>query len=244
VGSVLAAIAAVTDKVTIGPLVAATSFHSPAMLAKKAAALHEISQGRFVLGLGAGWNEIDYRAFGFAYHHRVSRFEEAFTIIRQLLDGKKVSFNGTYYAIENCELLPVLDPPKVPLMVGSTGPRMLEITLPHVKAWNAWFTSFGNTPGGLRKILSDVQVICDRLYVDYDALSKSVAVLVQAPGGMGRNAGDVSSQIPSPLVGSRDQLVESLVKFYALGIDEVQLVLDPITIDSIAWCGEIIRQLP
>ncbi len=64
--SVLAAIAAVTDKITIGPLVAATSFHSPAMLAKKAAALHEISEGRFVLGLGAGWNEIDYRAFGFA----------------------------------------------------------------------------------------------------------------------------------------------------------------------------------
>ena len=84
----LTAIAAVTERVQIGPLVACTSFHNPAMLAKKAATLDEISGGRLILGLGAGWNEAEYSAFGFPYDHRVSRFEEAFTIIRTLLrDG-------------------------------------------------------------------------------------------------------------------------------------------------------------
>src|ERR671921_1576256 len=81
----LAAIAQATERVEIGPLVASTSFHAPAMLAKQAATVDAISQGRLVLGLGAGWNEREYTAFGFPYDHRVSRFEEAFTIIRRLL---------------------------------------------------------------------------------------------------------------------------------------------------------------
>ncbi len=73
--SQMAALAAITSRVEIGPLVAATSFHSPAMLAKKAATVDEISDGRLILGLGAGWNETEYAAFGFAYDHRVSRLE-------------------------------------------------------------------------------------------------------------------------------------------------------------------------
>src|SRR5688500_17161810 len=89
--SLLAALAAVTERVEIGPLVASTSFHAPAMLAKKAATVDEISDGRLILGLGAGWNRPDYDAFGFPYDHRVSRFEEAFTIIRELLAiGRKI----------------------------------------------------------------------------------------------------------------------------------------------------------
>ena len=85
----LAAIASATERVEIGPLVAATSFHNPGLLAKQAATVDEISGGRLVLGLGAGWNEAEYTAFGLPFDHRVSRFEEAFTVIRTLLaDGR------------------------------------------------------------------------------------------------------------------------------------------------------------
>ena len=94
--SQMAAIAAITQRVEIGPLVAATSFHSPAMLAKKAITLDEISNGRFILGLGAGWNEAEYRAFGFAFDRRASRFEEAFEIIRRLVAGERVDFSGEF----------------------------------------------------------------------------------------------------------------------------------------------------
>ena len=76
------------------------------MLAKKAATLDEISGGRLILGLGAGWNETEYRAFGFPFDHRVSRFEEAFTIIRTLLREGRCDFEGTYYQLRDCELLP------------------------------------------------------------------------------------------------------------------------------------------
>ncbi len=137
--SLLAALAAVTERVEIGPLVASTSFHAPAMLAKKAATIDEISGGRLILGLGAGWNRPDYDAFGFPYDHRVSRFEEAFTILRELLTTGHSDRSGTYYTVHRAELLPRGPRPEgPPLMVGSIGERMLGITLPHVMAWNAW----------------------------------------------------------------------------------------------------------
>src|SRR5713226_5710794 len=124
----LAALAAATERVELGPLVASTSFHAPAMLAKQAATVDAISGGRLILGLGAGWNEREYRAFGFPYDHRVSRFEEAFTIIRRLLRGGRVDFDGAYYRAEDCVLDPgPARPGGPPLMLGSTSPRMMRI---------------------------------------------------------------------------------------------------------------------
>ena len=104
--STLAALAAVTSRVELGPLVASASFHNPAMLAKKAAAVDEISGGRLILGLGAGWNEPEYQAFGYPFDHRVERFEEAFAIIRALLREGAVDFSGRWYEARDCELLP------------------------------------------------------------------------------------------------------------------------------------------
>src|SRR5258708_17731515 len=96
----LAALAAATERVELGPLVASTSFHTPAMLAKQAATVDPISGGPLILGLCAGWNEREYRAFGFPYDHPVSRFQEAFTIIRSLLRGGRVDFGGPYYPVQ------------------------------------------------------------------------------------------------------------------------------------------------
>src|SRR5215468_8349248 len=162
----LAALAAATERVELGPLVASTSFHAPAMLAKQAATVDAISGGRLVLGLGAGWNEREYRAFGFPYDHRVSRFEEAFTVVRELLRDGRSDFAGTYYEVDDC----VLDPPPSraggpPLMLGSTGPRMLRIGLPHVDSWNVWWSEYGNSPQGfaaLRERVDQTAAECGR----------------------------------------------------------------------------------
>ncbi|HSG80205.1 MAG TPA: LLM class flavin-dependent oxidoreductase, partial [Acidimicrobiia bacterium] len=102
----LAALAEATERVELGPLVAATSFHSPPMLAKKAVTVDEISGGRLILGIGAGWNEVEYRGFGFAFDRRASRFEEAFTIIRRLLAGERVDHVGTFYEVDGAEIHP------------------------------------------------------------------------------------------------------------------------------------------
>ncbi|MGZ6214182.1 MAG: LLM class flavin-dependent oxidoreductase, partial [Candidatus Limnocylindria bacterium] len=178
----LAAIAAVTERIQIGPLVAAASFHNPAMLAKQAATLDEISGGRLILGLGAGWNEVEYLAFGFPFDHRVSRFEEAFTVIRTLLAEGRCDFHGTYYDLRDCELLPRGprhgDREGPPLMVGSMGERMLAITLPWVQAWNAWFNSFGNSVDGYRPLRDAVDAACRAVGRDPAEVERTLALLV------------------------------------------------------------------
>ncbi|NNC91069.1 MAG: LLM class flavin-dependent oxidoreductase [Acidimicrobiia bacterium] len=236
----LAAIAALTERVELGPLVASTSFHSPAMLAKKAATIDEISDGRLILGLGAGWNETEYRAFGFPFDRRVSRFEEAFTIIRTLLRSGEVDFEGDFYSIRDCEILP--RGPRTtgpPLMIGSQGPRMLAITAPHMDAWNAWHAWFGNDPERLAPIiarLDDALITAGR---DPSDVEKTAAVLVQF-GGDGRVAGDPSRGISVPLWGTHEKIASTLLRYGELGIKHLQIILDPINVASIEQMADIL----
>ncbi|MEP7114854.1 MAG: LLM class flavin-dependent oxidoreductase, partial [Ilumatobacteraceae bacterium] len=137
----LAALAASTERVLLGPLVASAGFHEPTMLAKQAATVDGVSGGRLIVALGAGWNEREYRAFGFPFDRRVSRFAEAFTIIRTLLADGEIDFAGEFYRVEKCVLHPrATRPGGPPLMVGSVRPRMLSITLPYIDAWNVWWS--------------------------------------------------------------------------------------------------------
>ena len=239
--SLLAALAVATERVEIGPLVACTNFHNPAMLAKKAATLDEISGGRLILGLGAGWNEVEYRAYGFPYDARVSRFEEAFTIIRTLLRDGAIDFEGRYYRARDCELVP--RGPRQggpPLMVGSIGERMLRITAPHVDAWNAWYDWFGNRPDGLEPLRQKVDEACVEVGRDPATLDRTVAVLVRLSGGSGRDQGGAAP----PLEGTPDALASGLLAYRDAGIAHLQLVLDPITrasIEELAPALEIVR---
>jgi alkanesulfonate monooxygenase SsuD/methylene tetrahydromethanopterin reductase-like flavin-dependent oxidoreductase (luciferase family) len=234
----LAAIAAVTERVQIGPLVAATSFHNPALLAKQAATVDEISGGRLILGLGAGWNEAEYAAYGFPFDHRVSRFEEAFTIIRSLLTNGRCDVHGTYYDLDDCELLP-RGPRHAhgegpPLMVGSMGERMLSITLPHVQAWNAWFTWFDNSVEGYRPIRDGVDAACRLVGRDPSEVERTLALLVAFPGALGRALGERTRPDATPIAGDPETLAATLCDFAGEGVGHVQLVLDPITAETIA----------
>ncbi|MFN2418601.1 MAG: LLM class flavin-dependent oxidoreductase [Candidatus Limnocylindria bacterium] len=232
--STLAALATVTERVELGPLVASTSFHNPAMLAKKAAAIDEISDGRLILGLGAGWNEVEYAAYGFPFDHRVSRFEEAFTIIRLLLSTGRCDFHGTYYQLDNAELLPRGPRPDgPPLMIGSIGERMLRIALPHVSSWNAWSAWFGNSLEGYLPMCDRVDAACVEAGRDPTEVERTLALLVAFSGAVGR--GSAVSEAPfEPIDGAAESLVPTLRGFAAAGVGHVQLVLDPITVESIA----------
>ncbi len=238
----LAAIAVLTDRVEFGPLVASTSFHNPAMLAKKAATIDEISGGRLILGLGAGWNETEYEAFGFPFDHRVSRFEEAFTIIRTLLRTGEIDFDGTYYTLRDCVIHPRGPRPEgPPLMIGSHGSRMLGITAPHMDAWNAWHAWFGNDSSRLKPFLDQLDRSLEAAGRHPEEVERSVAVLVQFGGGSGRVAGDPDRGVSRPLAGSPGEIAAGLLEYRDLGVNHLQLVLDPISLASIA---EMARVLP
>ena len=240
----LAAIAASTTRIRLGPLVAATAFHSPAMLAKLAATVDEISGGRLTLGLGAGWNEVEFEAFGFPFDHRIDRFEEAFTVIRTLLREGSIDFDGRYVQARHAELRPPpARPGGPPLLIGSTGPRMLRITMPYADAWNAWYKDFGNRPEGLGPLLAKVDEACREVGRDPAEVARTVAVLIQLPGGRGRVMGDAGAAAIPPLRGDADELAEDLRAFARAGIAGVQLVVDPITTDSIEALAPVLAAL-
>jgi alkanesulfonate monooxygenase SsuD/methylene tetrahydromethanopterin reductase-like flavin-dependent oxidoreductase (luciferase family) len=242
--SMLSAIAAVTDKIEFGPLVACTAFHNPAVLAKQAATIDEISDGRLILGLGAGWNETEFGAFGVPFDHRIDRFEEAFTIIRTLLQEGAIDFDGVYYQARDCELVPRGPRPAgPPLMIGSNGPRMLRIAAPHVGAWNSWFSDIGNDPAGIAPLRDAVDAACRDVGRDPADIDRTVAMLVRFPDGTGRIQGSYAESPPPPLEGPPDVMAERLRAYAREGIGHVQLVIDPITRGSIEGFAPVLALL-
>jgi probable F420-dependent oxidoreductase len=224
----LAALAAVTERVKLGPLVACTAFHPPGVLARMAASVDEVSGGRLVLGIGAGWNEAEFRAFGIPYDRRVSRFEEAFEIVRRLLAGERVTFSGRFYSVEDAVLLPP-SRRRVPLMVGANAPRMLSIALPHVEAWNTWYTHYGNTAEGFAQLDANVSKAAERAGRDPARLERSSCVLVSAGGT------DERPETAPPV--EADRLADHLRELEKAGADESILVASPITEVSIRELG-------
>jgi alkanesulfonate monooxygenase SsuD/methylene tetrahydromethanopterin reductase-like flavin-dependent oxidoreductase (luciferase family) len=242
--TLLAAVAASTTRIELGPLVACTNFHNPALLAKQAATIDELSGGRFVLGLGAGWNEPEFRAYGYPYDHRIDRFEEAFTIIRTLLREGAIDFDGRWYQARDCELLPRGPRPAgPPLMIGSNRPRMLRMTMPHADSWNSWYDDIANRPEGVPPIRALVDEACHEVGRDPAQVERSVAALVRLTDGGGRLQGNLEQGAMPPLSGEPELLAESLRGFAREGIAEVQLVLDPITVGSIKAIAPVLAEL-
>jgi probable F420-dependent oxidoreductase len=235
----LSAIASVTERVHLGPLVACAAFHPPGILARMAAGVDEVSGGRFVLGIGAGWNETEFRAFGLPFAERVARFEEAFGAIRRLLAGERVTARGRFVRLEDAVVLP---PPgrRVPIMIGSSGERVLTATLAHVDAWNVWFDLFGNTAEGFAKESAKVDAVAERVGRRPDEIERSACVLVVLDL--------TAAERPAPegfaaLGGTPDAIAAELRAFADAGADEAILVVDPITERSIRTLGAALESL-
>ena len=185
--SLLAALAAVTERVELGTLVACTGFRNPALLAKMADTIDEISGGRVVLGIGAGWHEPEFRAFGYPFDHRVSRFDEAVTIIHGLLKQGQMTFNGRYYQVRDCELRP-RGPRQQgpPILIGGSGPRMLGLAARYADIWNRDFDVWNPdvTPYSeedLRAWKPRIDAACVQQGRDPATLSRTAGVLVDMP---------------------------------------------------------------
>jgi alkanesulfonate monooxygenase SsuD/methylene tetrahydromethanopterin reductase-like flavin-dependent oxidoreductase (luciferase family) len=223
----LAALAAATERVKLGPLVAATAFRPPGLLARAAAAVDEVSRGRLVVGLGAGWNETEFAAFDLPYDRRVSRFEEAFEIVRRLLAGERVTFEGEFHRVRDAVLLP-RPARRPPLMIGANGPRMLAIALPHVDVWNTWFHEFGNRADGFATRNAAIDAAVEQAGRHPRDVERSACLLVQVGGGRGERRAD-----PDAPAVPLESLATELRALADAGADEAILVLDPIDEESV-----------
>lgn len=238
--SILAALAEATERVALGPLVAATSFHAPAMIAKKAATVDEISGGRLILGLGAGWNRVEYDGFGFPYDNRVSRFIEAFTIIRTLIREGSIDFLGQYYTNRDLELVPPARA-DMEILIGSNGPRMLRETMAHADMWNTWYLDYGNRADGLAPLLERVDDACRDVGRGPSSVARTAAVYVQLDRGSGRSAGSSEKSSSQPIAGSHEEIARRLGEFAGAGLSHIQVVLDPIDAAGVEELAEIVR---
>src|SRR4051794_13824065 len=175
----LSGVAAATSRIALGPLVACTSFRNPALLAKMADALDEISGGRFILGLGAGWHEPEYTAFGYPFDRRAGRFAEAMQIIAPLLRERRVDFNGRYSAAADCVLRPRGPSPSgPPLWIGAKGARMLRLIARHADAYIAIWPI---TPAQVRERWEEIVAACEEVGRDPATLELTVGTFVHLP---------------------------------------------------------------
>ncbi len=140
----LAALAAAVPRVRVGALVTGNTYRHPAVLAKMAANVDNISGGRCVLGLGAGWQENEHRAYGIDFSTlggRMNRFEEACQVVKGLFSNDKTTFAGKYYQLTDAPLAPRPVQQPLPLLIGGGGEqRTLRIAARYADEWNVWGT--------------------------------------------------------------------------------------------------------
>lgn len=223
--TVLSALAEATDRVELGTLVLCTAFRNPAVLAKMAVTLDEVSRSRLVLGLGCGWHAPEFEAFGIPFDHRVDRFEEALQIILALLRTGGADFSGRHHRLRDGELRPRGPRPGgPPVLVGARGPRMTALAARYADLWNAcWFGS----PSGAEETLARVRETCLREGRDPATLGITLGVNVRVEDGT-RLAADGTSPPPTDILGGSPQDVAQGLQTYAsLGVDHLVLNLNP-----------------
>ena len=217
--AVLPALAATTERVRLGSLVSPTSVHHPALLANRIATIDHISNGRAVLGLGAGWQVNEHRAYGIELAdpgERVGRFDEAIQIVRALLDQQRTTFAGRYYTITDapCEPKPVQS--RLPILVGTSGSRMLRITARHADEWNTW----GDVETAETKSAAFLAA-CDAVGRDPATIRRSVQAIVFMEDDADTVA-QLRENAPAgrSIVGTPSELVDTIGQYVELGFDE------------------------
>ncbi len=229
--ALIPALAAVTERVRLGSLVSPTSVHHPAVLANRAATVDHISDGRLVLGLGAGWQINEHHAYGIELEppgDRVSRFEEAIQIVRSLLSAERTSFHGRFYDITEAPADPKPVQSPLPILVGTASPRMLRITARFADEWNTW-----GAPELAGAGLAKLRAACDEVGRDPSTFHTSAQALVFLTDdeAFAHQVRDGSMGARS-LAGSADLLAEQVAGYAALGFDE--LIVPDFTLGSSA----------
>ena len=236
--ALVSAIAQATNNVEIGTLISSTSFRNPALLARAVDTVDDLSEGRLILGLGAGDFPFEHESFGYPFERRISRFEEAVSIISRLLKGETVTFNGEYYSAKEATLIPKsVRPNGPPLLIGSVfgRPRMTRLTLEYGDIWNC-FLAFGeNTVERYKAAWSTLVEASEKRGRDPTTIKRNVSLCV--------NIADSPFPVPGPepIAGSSEQVADALSEFASEGVEHCTIILNPFTEEGIQRFGEIAR---
>lgn len=230
--TVLSAVAAVTSRVEIGPLVLAVPFRNPALTAKMSAELDEVSDGRLILGLGCGWHEPEFDAFNYPFDHRVGRFEEAIRIIVPLLRGETVTFEGRWHTAADVELIPrPVRNGGPPILIAGKLPRMLRLVAEHASQWNGAWYGFPDQADELRTRLANLAGALKAAGRDPSTLTLTAGIFVAF--------GDAGDDAPKRAIrGTPSEIADALAGYAELGISHLITHVFPPTPDAVARLGE------
>lgn len=243
--STLAGLAAATTRVEIGTLVICTGFRSPAVLASMANTIDEMSGGRLILGIGAGYHEPEYRAFGIPYDHRASRFEEALHIIATLLKTGEIDYEGRFYSARECELrIRGPRPQGPPIMVGTTGERMLQFTATYADMWNRWLVFENSNADQIPALRERVDAACRAQGRDPSTLARTASVLVDFKNDPAHppiyNRPHAN---PTPITGTPEEIAARLRAFADEGVSHIQVWTSPRTVEGIEKFAPVLAAL-
>ena len=230
--TLLTAVAAITSRVEVGPLVLALPFRNPALTAKMALELDEISDGRLILGVGCGWHQPEFDAFGYPFDHRVSRFAEGLEILMPMLRGESVSFEGRYHAARDAIALP---PPVraggPPVLIAGKQPRMLDLVARHAHQWNGAWYGEPREAEDLRTRLANVGRALEAADRDPSTLTTTAGIFVAFDGA--------EDDAPERAIrGSTQEIADALARYDELGIGHLITHLFPRTPEAVARLGE------
>jgi alkanesulfonate monooxygenase SsuD/methylene tetrahydromethanopterin reductase-like flavin-dependent oxidoreductase (luciferase family) len=247
--SLTAALAAVTERVELGQIVTNNLFRNPALLAKMADTVDEISGGRLILSLGAGDGGGDAPMFGFPDDHRVDRFEEALIILTGLLRTGRVDFDGRYYQVRNGELRP-RGPREQgpPILIGSQlGPRMLRLVAQYADVWNTWLPL---KPDDLASAMAPLDAALADAGREPGSLGRTILLSIDLPGprqhppstayGRARTAEAAAGEV---FTGDADEIAVVLRAYGAAGIGHVIVHLDPDTVEGVEAFAPVLALL-
>jgi len=232
--TLLSALAAVTSRVTLGPLVLCVPFRNPALTAKMAATFDEISAGRLVLGLGCGWHQPEFDAFDYPFDHRVGRFEEALEVMLPMLRTGSATFEGTWHRAERADLTPRGPRPHgPPIMIAGKQPRMLELVARHADQWNAAWYGHPDEADELRERLANLRAALDAAGRDPATLALTAGVFVAV--------GDDPDAPENAMRGSVAEIADALAGYAAMDIGHLIVHLWPRTPEAVAILAEAAR---
>ena len=239
----LTAVAAVTNRVEVGPLVLAVPFRNPALTAKMAVEFDEVSGGRFVLGLGCGWHEPEFRDFDYPFDHRVGRFEEALQIIVPLVREGRVRFEGRWHRADT-ELRPRGPRPDgMPILIAGKGPRMLRLVARYADRWNAAWYGPPDEAHELDARVVRVREACEAEARDPASLTLTAGVFVFFP----ELARDGDEEPPDTAMrGTPEEVARMLAGYAGHGIDELIAHVwpnRPESVEALAKAAELARGL-
>ena len=234
--TVLSALAASTSRIKIAPMVACTSFRNPALLAKIADAMDEVSDGRFILGLGAGWHQPEYDAFGYPFDHLAGRFEEALQVIVPLLREGHVDFTGKYVQARDAKLIPRGPSPSGPqILIGAKRPRMLGLVAKYADAWN---TAWHLTPEAVTTRYADLLTACNETGRDPATLTLTAGTQAHILA-----AGETPDPETKAIWGTVEEVTQAFRGFAAVGVKHLIVMVPGATPEQVARFAPVVAAL-